>query len=45
MKDDCPLDSGLVEFKGCPDRDGDSIPDKVDDCPDTPGVAAFNGVP
>ena len=19
--DDCPLDSGLVEFKGCPDKD------------------------
>lgn len=27
------------------DRDGDGIKDKKDDCPDTPGLEAFNGCP
>ncbi len=27
------------------DRDGDGIPDKVDECPDVPGLKEFNGCP
>ncbi|MCB9232262.1 MAG: OmpA family protein [Bacteroidia bacterium] len=27
------------------DRDGDGIPDKMDDCPDDPGLEKFNGCP
>lgn len=37
--DDCPTDNGIVNEKypdhiGCPDRDGDLVPDAVDDCPE-----------
>jgi outer membrane protein OmpA-like peptidoglycan-associated protein len=35
--DACPLIAGPVALKGCPDRDGDSIPDKDDKCPDKDG--------
>ena len=44
-EDDCPLDSGLVEFKGCPDTDLDGIMDKEDDCPLDSGLVEFNGCP
>jgi outer membrane protein OmpA-like peptidoglycan-associated protein len=34
--DDCPDVFGLAAFKGCPDSDGDGVPDKDDRCPNTP---------
>ena len=43
--DDCPLDSGLVIFNGCPDRDGDMIRDIDDSCPTVPGLLKFHGCP
>jgi outer membrane protein OmpA-like peptidoglycan-associated protein len=44
-EDTCPLDSGLVEFKGCPDKDGDKTPDKDDLCPDNAGPIDLKGCP
>lgn len=35
----------LTFGKPSKDRDGDGIPDKEDDCPDTPGLAEFQGCP
>jgi len=35
----------LPQFKGCPDRDGDGIQDKLDSCPDKPGPASNDGCP
>lgn len=37
--------AGLVFRFGLLDRDGDGIPDRDDECPDTPGLAKFNGCP
>jgi outer membrane protein OmpA-like peptidoglycan-associated protein len=37
--------AGSVALKGCPDRDGDGIPDIDDKCPDQAGVAANKGCP
>lgn len=37
--------AGLVFRFGKLDRDGDGIPDREDECPDTPGLAKFNGCP
>ena len=37
--------AGLVFRFGQLDRDGDGIPDREDECPDTPGLAKFNGCP
>jgi outer membrane protein OmpA-like peptidoglycan-associated protein len=39
--DKCPEVPGLVEFEGCPDQDGDGIPDMDDECPDSDG----DGIP
>jgi len=36
---------GLKVFSGCPDTDGDGIPDHLDKCPDVPGLAMFDGCP
>ncbi len=36
---------GLVFKFGGSDRDGDGIYDQDDECPDTPGVAMYNGCP
>ena len=36
---------GPAELDGCPDRDGDEIPDREDRCPDQPGPAAREGCP
>ncbi|WP_415372631.1 OmpA family protein [Patiriisocius sp. Uisw_047] len=36
---------GLVFKFGGSDRDGDGIYDQDDECPDTPGLAEFNGCP
>lgn len=32
-------------FRSWPDRDGDSVPDNVDECPDVAGTVANNGCP
>lgn len=37
--------AGVVFKFGKKDRDGDGVPDHLDDCPDTPGLAEFNGCP
>ena len=37
--------AGIVFKFGKKDRDGDGIPDHLDECPDTPGLAEFNGCP
>ena len=37
--------AGVVFKFGMKDRDGDGIPDHLDECPDTPGLAEFNGCP
>ena len=34
--DACPDTPGLVELQGCPDKDGDGIPDHLDKCPEAP---------
>ena len=43
--DRCPLDSGVVKLKGCPDSDMDGIADVSDSCPKQFGLAKFNGCP
>ena len=37
--------AGLVFRFGQLDRDGDGIPDREDECPDTPGIIEFQGCP
>lgn len=37
--------AGIAYRFGKIDRDGDGIPDDEDECPDTPGLAEFNGCP
>ncbi len=37
--------AGIVFQFGMIDTDGDGIPDKDDECPETPGLAEFNGCP
>ncbi|HBL79075.1 MAG TPA: cell envelope biogenesis protein OmpA, partial [Aequorivita sp.] len=32
-------------FNGCPDTDGDGVPDHLDECPTVAGLAALNGCP
>ncbi|HAD78817.1 MAG TPA: flagellar motor protein MotB, partial [Flavobacteriaceae bacterium] len=45
-KDDaCPNEYGLAEFQGCPDTDGDGVPDKDDACPTVAGPVENNGCP
>lgn len=46
-EDDCPLDPGPAENRGCPipDTDGDGIPDNEDDCPLDPGPVENRGCP
>jgi len=43
--DECPNESGLAEFNGCPDADNDGVKDSEDACPNTAGLAAMNGCP
>lgn len=42
-KDKCPNEYG--EVNGCPDSDGDKVPDYIDKCDDKPGPASNNGCP
>lgn len=42
-QDKCPSESG--DINGCPDSDGDKVPDYRDNCPDAPGVGSKNGCP
>lgn len=37
--------AGIIFQFGMKDRDGDGVPDHEDECPDTPGLAEFNGCP
>jgi len=37
--------AGVKFIWGATDSDGDGIPDSKDDCPETPGLAEFNGCP
>ncbi len=37
--------AGIVFQFGMKDADGDGIPDHLDECPETPGLAEFNGCP
>ncbi len=39
IKDACPDVAGLAAFDGCPDSDGDGVPDPDDECP-TEGLAS-----
>ncbi len=36
VADVCPLERGIAELHGCPDRDGDHYADYTDVCPDRP---------
>ena len=44
-EDDCPELAGSKLFKGCPDSDGDGIPDKDDQCPQEKGLVTTGGCP
>lgn len=43
--DDCPTESGLATFYGCPDQDGDGVADKDDICPEVAGLISLKGCP
>jgi outer membrane protein OmpA-like peptidoglycan-associated protein len=43
--DDCPLVHGGDNFSGCPDSDGDGVPDHIDRCPDEAGPPENDGCP
>lgn len=43
--DDCPNESGLATFRGCPDSDGDGVADKDDNCPEVAGLISLKGCP
>ncbi|SHE54098.1 Thrombospondin type 3 repeat-containing protein [Chryseobacterium vrystaatense] len=43
--DECSDVQGLAEFKGCPDTDGDGIPDKDDSCFEVAGPMENKGRP
>jgi outer membrane protein OmpA-like peptidoglycan-associated protein len=45
MRDECPDVPGPVELNGCPDRDGDGLPDIKDACPDLAGPIEQGGCP
>lgn len=43
--DRCPVDAGTEATGGCPDADGDLVPDLDDRCPEKAGLAEFEGCP
>jgi serine/threonine protein phosphatase PrpC len=43
--DQCPNDAGPAKTNGCPDKDGDGVPDNQDQCPAVVGDPAFKGCP
>jgi len=45
--DDCPNQSGLVKYHGCPipDADEDGVNDENDPCPTAPGFIKYHGCP
>ncbi len=43
--DDCPNESGLATFNGCPDTDQDGVADKDDNCPEVAGLISLKGCP
>jgi hypothetical protein len=43
--DTCPEQPGLHELDGCPDADGDAVPDVDDACPDQWGLPGLDGCP
>jgi OOP family OmpA-OmpF porin len=45
FEDDCWQEAGPAHLRGCPDRDNDGVADKLDRCPDTPGLPADFGCP
>jgi hypothetical protein len=44
-EDLCPDMSGKLQWKGCPDSDGDGIPDNTDYCPGIAGPELLRGCP
>ena len=44
-EDKCPKDKGLKKFDGCPDSDGDGVPNNADECPTVKGIYENNGCP
>ena len=40
-----PNEAGLISLSGCPDSDGDGIPNKTDECPNKKGTLAMEGCP
>ncbi|MDA8934997.1 thrombospondin type 3 repeat-containing protein [Flavobacteriaceae bacterium] len=44
-KDHCPDHPGLIELNGCPDSDGDGIPNEKDECPNIFGSSSMSGCP
>ena len=45
VKTSAQLYFGLAAFKGCPDTDGDGVPDSEDECPTEKGPIALKGCP
>lgn len=45
--DECPNQSGLVKYHGCPipDSDDDGVNDENDQCPNAPGPIKYHGCP
>jgi hypothetical protein len=43
--DRCPGAAGPASLQGCPDADGDSVPDVDDRCPNAAGPKALDGCP
>jgi hypothetical protein len=40
-----PAEAGVAITGGCPDKDGDGIADKDDQCPNQAGLVSYHGCP